>query len=62
MSARRRDPDDVIFLWAAIGGPSALPDRLQVVICPRCAALVPIRRLDRHEDWHRTSDDSEPQP
>lgn len=42
-----------IYLWAAIGTKNTPPDRVHVVLCPDCAALVPMERADRHARWHR---------
>jgi len=49
--------DRPIFLWAAIGGPSVPPDRIEVVICPRCGALIAVDSATPHAGWHARRED-----
>lgn len=45
-----------VYLWAAIGDRSAIPDRLEVTSCPVCVCLVSAAGRDAHLSWHRTAD------
>jgi hypothetical protein len=42
-----------LYLWVAIGHQDSPPDRVQVVICEHCAALVAVERADLHARHHR---------
>jgi len=41
-----------IHLWAALGTPNTPPDRLQVEVCARCGALIPVEHAAPHAGWH----------
>lgn len=40
------------YLWAALGTPDSVPDRVEVTVCHLCYCLVPVCRLDEHHDYH----------
>ena len=46
-----------IHLWAALGTPNTPPDRLQVEVCERCGALVPVDQAVPHSGWHARTED-----
>lgn len=56
---RDREPGSAraVFLWAALGHPNTPPDRLEVVTCPRCGALIPIDSEVPHAGWHARRED-----
>lgn len=47
----------VVYLWAAFGGPSASPGRLEICVCTRCGCLLAATTKAPHEGWHARRED-----
>lgn len=49
-------PEPVLFVWAGIGSPDAVPDRIKVETCTECGGLVRTDKADQHGTFHRDLD------
>lgn len=59
MTGPQTGEPDRMYVWCAFGTPSTLPDRLEIVACPGCAALIAADRVDVHLMWHRRTTTTE---
>ena len=51
----RRDDGAAVYVWAGLT-PDDVPDRVPMLACPKCAAVIESERLGEHREWHRTQD------